>query len=214
MNDAPHRVLVADDDSLTRTLVAATLRSAGLEPVGPCASVTAAMTLAQKFRPVAAVIDLDFGRGPTGIDLAHGLRALNTRIGIVLLTSYDSPILAGIERVPPPGVRYVLKRSVSDTEVLTIAVHSAIAEPLVSPDRASAGTGLTDSQLDTLRMVAAGLTNAEIARRQSVAEASVTMAVNRIIKRLDIKAGPDQNQRVLLALAYRNLVGLSGAIRA
>lgn len=213
MSDAPLRVLVADDDAMTRTLVAAVLQSAGWEPVGPCASVADAMAQAHEQHPVAAVIDLDFGRGPTGIDLAHGLRALNPRIALVLLTSYAAPVLAGIERVPPPGVQYVLKRSVGDTETLVAAVRAAIAAPLDSPSHA-VDIGLTEAQLDILRMVAAGLTNAEIARRLQLAEASVAMAVNRIIKKLDVKAGPDQNQRVLLVSAYRDLVGLPGAIRA
>ena len=81
------RVLVADDDDFTRTLVSTLVESLGMVVVGRVGGVTQAMALAHQLRPDAAVVDLDFGEGPTGIDLAHGLRRLNPRVALVILSS-------------------------------------------------------------------------------------------------------------------------------
>ena len=71
-----HRVLLVDDDDFTRMTVRAVLVPVNYDVIGDAANVVAAMDIARAGRPDLAVIDLDLGEGPTGIDLAHGLRTL------------------------------------------------------------------------------------------------------------------------------------------
>ena len=71
-----HRLLLVDDDDFTRMTVRAVLASLDYDVIGDAAIVVTAMDLARAGRPDLAVIDLDLGEGPTGIDLAHGLRTL------------------------------------------------------------------------------------------------------------------------------------------
>ena len=78
------------------------------------------------------------------------------------------------------------------------------------PDEAS---GLTDAQVDTLRLLAAGLSNAEIARARFVTEKSVEQAIARAAKRLGVVATTSVNQRVSLARAYFRLIGALHATR-
>ena len=208
-------VLVVDDDAFARTLLASTLTQLGFRVVADVATVATAMEAAREHQPAAALLDLDLGEGPTGIDLAHGLRRLNPRIGIVMLTSYEEPRFIGSNRLPPAGSRYVVKRHLQDVadlaDELSLAMSSAASG--VSADLPRTEQPLSPAMLEVMRLVAAGYANAEIARRQHLTEASVAKAVARIIKQLGIQAGAEQNQRVLIADAYRRLVGAPGTIR-
>lgn len=68
-----HRVLLVDDDDFTRMTLRAVLASLDYDVIGDAANVVAAMDLAR-------------AEGPTGIDLAHGLRTLVPSIGLVMLS--------------------------------------------------------------------------------------------------------------------------------
>lgn len=200
-------VLVVDDDEFTRTLVATLVQSLGYDVCGKAASVTDAMTIAHECHPPIAVIDLDLGEGPTGIDLAHGLRKIDARIALVMLTSYGDPLWMGQRRELPPGAHYVVKGEVNDPSVLGDAMATALADPLITPEYQRAGIPLSEGQWEILRLVAAGYSNAEIAKRQSLTVDAVNKAVTRLVKQLGIVAGVEGNTRVLLTQAYNRITG-------
>jgi len=206
-------VLVVDDDDFTRTLVATMVEAFGLDVVASASAVTEAMSLAHELQPDLAVVDLDLGEGPTGVDLAHGLRTLNANIALVMLTSYGHPTWMGQHREPPPGTRYVVKGEVKDRQILADAISSALADPLANDASARRGTPLSESQWEILRLVAGGFSNAEIARRRSITDDAVNRAISRLTKQLDIDAGKEGNTRVLLAQAYNRITGSSGERR-
>ena len=201
------RVLVVEDDDFTRTLVASMVTSLGYEVCAQVASVAEAMALAQVHRPDLAVLDLDLGEGPTGVHLAHGLRKLNPNIAIVMLSSYGDPSWMGQRRRPPAGARYVVKGEVSDTSVLAGALAAALSAPLDAQDLEQSRPPLSEGQWEILRLVAAGYTNAEIARRRSLTEEAVKKAVTRLVRQLDIHPGDEGNARVLLTRAYAQMTG-------
>ena len=201
------RVLVVDDDDFTRTLVATLVESLGHSVVGRAGAVAEAMTLADDEGPDLALLDLDLGEGPTGLDLAHGLRRLLPNIAIVMLTSYGDPTWMGQRREPPVGARYVVKGNVNDSQVLADAIASALADPLSSDAQHRNDTPLSEGQWEILRLVAAGYTNAEIARRRSLTEDAVNKAVTRLVRQLEIEVGKDDNARVLLSQAYNRITG-------
>lgn len=95
------------------------------------------MRCAQARPPAGAVLDLDLGEGPTGIDLAHGLRRLIPTLPIVMLTSYSDPLHAGLTRELPTGVPYVVKSATSTADAISSAI--ALARAGVAPDREVAG---------------------------------------------------------------------------
>ena len=206
-------VLVVDDDDFTRTLVATMVEAFGLDVVASGSAVTEAMSLAHELQPDLAVVDLDLGEGPTGVDLAHGLRTLNANIALVMLTSYGHPTWMGQHREPPPGTRYVVKGEVKDRQILADAISSALADPLANDASARRGTPLSESQWEILRLVASGFSNAEIARRRSITDDAVNRAISRLTKQLDIDAGKEGNTRVLLAQAYNRITGSSSERR-
>lgn len=201
----PSRLLVVDDDDFSRTTVAAALAGQGLEITATASGVVEAMAVDVSDIDVA-VLDLDLGEGPTGVDLAHALRRSNPAIGIVLLTSFSDPrLLASSVRDLPAGSTYVVKQSLRDIRILTEAVAAAA----LGDETAAAvpRVPLSDAQVETLRLVAYGLSNAEIARVRVVTEKSVEQAIKRASIALDIESTPLSNQRVALARAFFSLTG-------
>lgn len=205
MHAAEYPVLVVDDDDFTRTLVSSLITSLGYPVCGAAATVTEAMALAHKSRPPLAVLDLDLGEGPTGLDLAHGLRKLDPTIALVMLTSYGDPAWMGQRRESPVGMRYVIKGDVNDQSVLADAISAAVADPLATVSTPLGATPISEGQWEILRLIASGYTNAEIAKRRSLTVDAVNKAVTRLVRQLDIVVGDDGNARVLLTQAYHRL---------
>jgi len=140
--------------------------------------------------------------------LAHGLRKLNPTIGIVLLTSFSDPRLfaASVKELPPSSA-YVVKQSLKDIRILTTAI---VGSREMAQEQCESGVPrvpLSDSQVETLRLLAYGLSNAEIARVRVVTEKSVEQSVKRAATALDIEIDPTANQRVALARAFFSLTG-------
>ena len=81
------KVLIVDDDAFTRVTLTSTLRAFNCNIVGDAATAAAAIQAAQLEEPEIAVLDLDLGEGPTGIDLARTLRRDYPKIGIVMLST-------------------------------------------------------------------------------------------------------------------------------
>ena len=205
------RVLVVDDDPFARTLLSSVVAGLGFEVVQAVGTFAEALTVARERTPDIALIDLDLGEGPTGIDLAHGLRRTQPQIGVVFLSTYADPRLLGSIPELPAGALYLTKQQVSDTFVLADALAAVSARPVDDYGGAQGDprlAGLSDSQVEVMRLIAAGCSNAEIARRLVIEEASVEKAVMRLIRQLDIRATRAENQRVMIAQAY---VALSGA---
>ncbi len=212
-------VMLVDDDPFTRTTLITTLNSLNCRVVADAATAVEGLRLAAQSRPDVAVLDLDLGEGPTGIDLAHRLRAMLPAIGVVMLSTYEEPRLMGFNQQPlPEDSLYLVKRTVVDPEVLGRALRMS-----VDPDfrggtmrvvsRGLPGVKLSDSQIDIMRLIAAGHSNAEIARQRSLTVPALEKAVARLIRQLGLQASPDTNQRVAIAQAYYRLTGAVSARR-
>ena len=200
-------IMVVEDDSFTRSTLCAALRSLGLNVVAESGSSREALVLGRTHRPSAALIDLDLGKGPTGIDLAIAM----PDIGIVFLTSYDDPRFLRPNLPPlPVGSQYLVKKSVGEIATVTRAIKNAItsAKQASSGSRALQSGGgvqlseLTDIQIETLRLVSQGLTNSEIAKQRFIAVKSVEQTINRIAKILNLPQDITHNQRVHMARVF------------
>ena len=203
--------MVVEDDSFTRSTLCAALISLGIKVVAETGSVKDAISLAQKHLPDACLIDLDLGKGPTGIDLAYALRKLKTDIGIVFLTTYDDPrFLRSNMSVLPLDAEYLVKKSVKDISVVVTTLQRAINSgqkiksrtPFKKSLPITENSNLTDIQIETLRLVSQGLTNNEIAKLRFITEKSVEQTISRISKILNIPKDSTHNQRVHMARVF------------
>lgn len=197
--------IVVEDDDFTRTTVATALQSPMIDVLGTASNGREAMALIARGGVDCAVIDLDLGAGPTGIDLAFGMRRIDPSIGIVILTSFSDPrLLTSSTREPPEGATYLVKQALSDFGFLTAAVLGTGSADAQDSNEAQA---LTDSQAECLRLLAYGLSNAEIARIRVVTEKSVERTISRLAREWGVDAGGPVNQRVALARHYFTLTG-------
>lgn len=209
------RAILVEDDDFTRLMISSALKEQGLEVVLNTASPTVALEKSIELRPDLAILDLHLGKGPTGIDLAVALRRQQPKIGILMLTSYEDPRLLNpnLPKLPFGGV-YLTKKSVGEIEILNSAISQAIdhrkwsgrTEPHSQP--ISSVAKLTDTQLETLRLMAQGLSNAEIAKRRFVTEKSVETSIARVAKAMGLSHDPGQNQRVHMARVYFRALGV------
>ena len=202
------KVLLIEDEAFTRSLLSAALAGPLLE-VFSGHSAKYALETTQEEGIDVAVLDLDLGGGPSGIDIAHALRQQHPRIGLILLTSYSDPRLSSAdERALPLGTRYITKSSLDDVNTLITTILRAKSEPL-SMDRESVATKseLTDHQIEVLRRIATGESNAEIAKSAGVSDKAVENTVTRIIEVLNIQKDAALNPRVQLVRAFSTLAG-------
>lgn len=212
------RCLVVDDNDFARQSIVLLLTHSGLAVRHACATAREAVGW---FRPGAvevAVLDLDLGPGPSGVDLAAGLRRSQPDLGIVLLTVCSDPRLLGVDPSEIPlGTRYVVKDSLHDAGRLrTAVVSAAVRQAAVVPrgaDFAVPRTDFGDAQIGVLRLVAEGCTNSEIARRRGVTVEAVERAITRLNHQLGITAGNQVSARVMLANVYWAMVGRREAVR-
>lgn len=209
------RVLLVEDHDFTRTTVAASLRAEGCSVVVSVPSARDALRAFEDHQIDAAVIDLNLGIGPTGLDLAHRLREYAPHLGIVLLTTYKDPrLLTGERHSLPSGAVYLLKDDVRTTSQMHDAIDTALANALGMSQRSRASSPtrlpLTDTQVEILRLVAEGLTNAEIAERRGVSTRAVQTAITRIMANAQITPEPGMNERVQLVHYFQALGGTPG----
>lgn len=204
------KVLVVEDDEFTRFTLSATLKSKNFEVIAEAKNAGEAMTKAKLNKPDVALLDLDLGAGPTGIDLSLVLRRTFPNIGIVFLTSYKDPRLLR-SSLPdlPVGSIFLVKQDVNNPDVLDLKIReSAMFKSINAKEAPKIESDFTDSQIETLKLLAQGLSNSEIARRRFVTEKAVEVTIARLAKKFDIPYDAASNQRVVLAKKVFALMGI------
>ena len=206
------RVLVVDDDDFTRSMIVSSLQMQDFDVVSDFSTAAAAMKAAQVLKPDVALLDLDLGAGPNGIDLALALRRAIPKIGIVMLTTFEDPrLLSPNMPMLPEGSLYLIKREISKIDKLSKAIDEAISnrkfisknDKLVTPPKIN----FTDNQIEIMRLVAAGHSNVQIAKIRGINEKSVEQTISRLAKELDLKSDSDKNLRVHISRLFFQLTG-------
>lgn len=194
------RLLVVEDDGLTSSLLTEALRGQGFV-VDCAASARAALDAVDAFDPDAALLDIDLGDGPSGMDLGYVLHRTRPHVALVFLTKRPDARTSSHEAgEPPPGAGFLSKDRVSDIEYLVQAIDAALHDRADEvhhdrdPDRPLAA--LTPKQLEVLRLMALGYTNDRIADEQGVTRSSVERWAKEIFQALGIPTSGDLNPRV------------------
>jgi DNA-binding NarL/FixJ family response regulator len=216
----PLRVVLADDQTVVREgLVTLLGLLPGVEVVGAAADGVEAVAMVAQQRPDVLLVDLRMPRCD-GVEATRRVRAEYPHTEVVVLTTYadDESVLGALQA----GARGFLTKD-ADAESIARALHAAAAgQSTVDGDvqrrlieAATRGApkpprrpvepveGLTTREIEVLRLIAAGLSNTEIARRLVVSEATVKTHVNHVFAKANLR---DRAQAV--AYAYRTgLVG-------
>jgi DNA-binding NarL/FixJ family response regulator len=214
--------MVVEDDAFTRSMIVSALQIQGIDVVSESSSVGFAIKTARLIRPDVAILDLDLGTGPTGIDLAIGLRMSLPKIGIVLLTTFEDPrLLRPSLPEMPIGSIYLTKSKVGEIEVLQKAVTKSITnmnskdkQNVSSRNKSTEMPELTDVQIETMRLIAQGLSNASIAKHRKISEKSVEQAISRLAAILNFTNSKETNQRVLITNYFHKMTGTNTSSNA
>jgi len=215
------RVMIASDDAFELTTMSAALRLHGINVVGEASNKVIAENTFRSLQPEVLIIDLTFA-DTKAVEIINAFRKINPVLGIVLMTACPDLRLLGVsEKTLPKGVEIVLKRSVADLGVLSFAITQSLEPSSMGGSaqwvRAHASlhenafitvlSDFTDIQVATLRLVAQGLSNSEIAKVRFVSEKSVEQIVARIAQHLKVTPDRSRNLRVVITGEYFKWIG-------
>ncbi|GAA0810290.1 response regulator [Spirilliplanes yamanashiensis] len=217
------RVALVDDEAMIRVGLRMVLSGEpGIEVVGEAADGAGAVDLVTSARPDVVLMDVRMPQ-VDGIEAARRVLAAHPEVKVIVLTTFDedehvaAALRAGVSgfllKVSPPEQLIEAVRTVAaghgllDPAVTLRVIAAFAAAPSPSAPAAAADAallaGLTPRERDVLRMLAEGLTNAEIAARLYLGEATVKTHLSRVLMKLGLRT---RVQAVVFA--YRS--GLAG----
>ena len=206
------RLLVVDDEALVRSGFRLILQSEpDFEVVGEAADGAAGLAEAQRLRPDVVLMDVRMPR-MDGVEATRRLTEV-TDVKVLILTTFDldaylfDAVRAGasgflLKDVPPDdlieAVRAVARGDALIEPRMTRRLLDEFArQPVPGATTRSAEIGtLTQREMEVLRAVARGLSNAEIAEELYISETTVKTHVAHILTKLGLR---DRIQAVVLA---------------
>jgi DNA-binding NarL/FixJ family response regulator len=200
------RILLVDDHPVVRHGLRGMLETEpGLAVVGEAGSGAEGLRIALDERPDIVLMDLRMPGGD-GVEATGQILARLPSTKVVVLTTYESDrdILRAIEA----GASGYLLKDASPAE-LAEAVRAAargetvlapsVASTLVRQVRSPAPPALSAREAQVLRLVARGLTNADIGRELFISEATVKTHLLRTFSKLDVD---DRTAAVTRAMSF------------
>jgi DNA-binding NarL/FixJ family response regulator len=202
-------VLVVDDQELVRAGLCTVLdRQDDIEVVGDAADGRAAIEEARRQRPDVVLMDVRMP-GLNGIAATREITAASASPRVLVLTTFDldeyvyEALRAGASgfllKDTPPGRLAETIRTVGDGDALLAPqITRRLVERFAAPrPQAPEALGeLTAREVEVLRLIARGLSNAEIADELVVSLPTVKTHVGRILMKLGLR---DRVQAVVLA---------------
>lgn len=201
-NNAPIRLLIAEDEKLTREgLMRLLSMEPDIEVVGTAADGEEALGLCRQRMPHVVLSDIQMPR-KNGIELTRELHAEMPDMGIVILTIYhdDANVFAAIKA----GAKaYVLKDGPVDETIQAIRavakgegmLHPSIAARVIAEfqrlnattaDNADLFAELTEREIEVLKALASGKRNKEIAEELFISLKTVKNHVSSILWKLQV----------------------------
>jgi len=209
------RVLIADDQRVVREGLEMLLRLLpGIDVVGSAADGEEAVALAGRLRPDVVLMDLGMPHCD-GVEATRRLRERQPAIHVLVLTTYadDRSVVAALRAgargfltkdAGADGIEQALRAVMRGEAAIDPAVQHHVVAAVAAGDASEAAEeplpdGLTPREAEVMSLIAAGLSNAEIAARLVITEATVKSHVNHLFGKTGVR---DRAQAV--AYAYRN----------
>ncbi|GAB1819055.1 response regulator [Herbidospora sp. RD11066] len=208
------RAVIADDQALVRTGFRMILAADGIEVAAEAADGEEAVAAVRRTRPDVVLMDIRMprmdGLEATRRILTSGAGAGDTRV--LILTTYDldhyvySALAAGasgflLKDVTPEHLVAAVRLVRSGDALLAPTITRRLVERFARRDNVAPAlhrelSRLTSREVDVLRLLATGLSNAELADRLNLSVATVKTHVARILSKLGLR---DRVQAVVVA---------------
>jgi len=192
-------VFLLDDHEVVRRGLAELLGSqAGVRVVGEAATAAEALARIPAVRPEVAILDARLPDG-SGIDVCRDIRSALPDVRCLILTSYDdndavlAAIMAGasgylLKEVRGAAIVQAVRDVAAGKSLLDPAVTERLFARLRNTPTDSRYESLTDREREVLDLIAAGLTNREIAERLFLAEKTVKNYVSGLLAKLGMRS--------------------------
>lgn len=190
------RVLIVDDHPVVRAGLQALLEARPeLEVVAQAEDGDSALAAAAAYRPDVVLCDLRLGEGMDGVAITRALTSGPAPTpAVLILTTYDHD--ADIVRAVEAGAAGYLLKDTAIEQLAAAVTAAAAGETVLSPsmtERVMASmrtrrAGLSDRELEVLRLVAQGLSNREVAKVLFVSEATVKTHLNHAFGKLGVES--------------------------
>ncbi|WP_150958422.1 response regulator [Microbacterium testaceum] len=189
------RVLIADDHPVVRAGVRALLDAeTDIEVVGEAATADEAVALAAELAPELVLMDLQFGERAAGADATRRVRALAAPPYVLVLTNYDTDgdILGAVEAgasgyllkdAPPHELLAGVRAAAAGQSALAPAIAGRLLARLREPR-----VTLSAREIEVVRLVARGASNAEVAARLHITDATVKSHLAHVFSKLGVSS--------------------------
>ncbi|EMS5280803.1 response regulator transcription factor [Neisseria gonorrhoeae] len=196
------KIILIDDYTLFRSGIKALLsRQHGFEVIGEAADGLSGIKMISRLQPDVVLLDLDMP-GMNGREALSQIISINPQQAVIMLTvSEDSDDLAECMRIGARG--YLLKNINADfllesirkaaegDNVFSPEMTAKLVKSLISPQpaqRTQALSSLTPRELEILGYLAAGHSNKIIARHLDLAESTVKVHVQNLLRKLNLSS--------------------------
>ena len=181
--EVSRRALILDDDPMVGVLLKDLVASFGFT-TRHARTVSEARKIMASLDPDVALVDIDLGHGPSGLDFARILGKSHPDVGIVFLSRF-SEADSGVHSIKgiPDNVAYLSKLELYDTAVVRDTIEECLRSSLEIRSFSQVKlemSGLTQAQYDLVVNVAAGLSPSDIAQARDRSVRSIELMMNRI----------------------------------
>lgn len=201
-SSTPIRLLIVDDHPVVRDGLVSILHGdePDLEVVGEAGDGREAVAAWRTLRPTVTIMDLQLP-GLSGVEAIQAIRREDPEARVLVLTTFDGD--ADIQRALEAGARGYLLKSVRRATLLEAVRAVASGQRYLPPSTAARlveameAERLTARELDVLKLLAQGHRNREIADALGLAEPTVKIHVNNLLRKLQVK---DRTEAAVVAL--------------
>ena len=212
----PVRIVVGEDQPLTREGIVAVLEEAGFEVVGVAGDAPDLLRKTAAHKPDVVITDIRMPPDQTddGLRAAQQIRGEHPGIGVLVLSQYlEDRYAIDLVGDRAEGVGYLLKDRVGDLALFVDAVRrvahggsaldSTVVQRMVGRQREKSPIdSLTPREREVLSMMAEGRSNRGIAETLVVTLAAVERHVTSIFAKLDLPPEHEDHRRVRAVLEY------------
>jgi DNA-binding NarL/FixJ family response regulator len=203
-------LLIVDDHEVIRKGLESVFKDSRVRIVGEAEDPDEAVKQARKLKPDVVLLDVRLG-GKDGIDAIRRIRSAAPAARVVVLSGFDNPTY--VARAVSAGAHDYVLKTATRTDIVSAVTGAADGAP---PPRsgqlrrmagamanrdvpADANVPLTPRETQTLRLVAMGLSNKEIADSLDISVETVKEHVQNMLRKISLN---DRTQAAVWAIRH------------